>query len=407
MQTNRTDMTNWLIHFVHKKDEDQIPFNLPDSIEETLCYPYSFSDYTSFMVLQNIIDEAGIRFGYSFRNKKTTLYGKDSVICFSEMPFYNYLQYIDSRNENFVSSYGIAIEKKEAFKLGARPVIYGLDNENKLNYNCNYNYCRILDEKTLPLNEQYRLVNYDPSKKIDWTHEREWRIRNTNNTNLVNEIDFNLHEIPGIQIFDTEVYSGRIILIVKTLSEAKRLQETVQILLDSNANDFDTPFNNYNIYFLVIDEYIKINKQNNNQLFKIENLPKECYFQVDDYKIDKELQTKIIKIISDAKNIISVLAAKEFIKNKNLEVVNNYIDYPDCAGYSNIYCSQPNHRVLKELLLLDLATPLGDTYKINAIDTKKIPDSQCLSYHEYIANKICDYLNKKLDNIFTTSIYMD
>ncbi len=407
MQTNRTDMTNWLIHFVHKKEEDQIPNNLPDSIEETLCYPYNFSDYTSFMVLQNIIEEAGIRFGYSFRNKKTTLYGNDAVICFSEMPFYNYLQYIDSRNENFVSSYGIAIEKREAFKLGARPVIYGLDNESEFKYTYSDSNNRIIDEKTLPLIEQYRLVNYNPSKQIDWTQEREWRIKNTNNTYLVNEIDFNLLEIPGIQIFNTEVYSGRIIIIVNTMSEAKRLQETVQILLDSNSNKYDTPFNNPNIYFLIIEEYKKINNIKDNQLFKIENLPKECYFQIDTYKTNRQLQLKISNIISEAKNKISVLAANEFIKNKNLEVVNNYIDFPDCSGYSNINCSESNHGILKELQFLGLATPLGNTYQIDAIDSKKIPDSQCLTYHEYIANKVCDYLNEKLDNIFTTSSYMD
>ena len=149
---------------------------------------------------------------------------------------------------------------------------------------------------------------------------REWRIRNTNNTNLVNEINFNLLEIPGIQIFDTEVYSDKIILIVKTLSEAKRLQETVQILLDSNANDFDTPFNNRNIYFLVIDEYKKINNIKDNQLFKIENLPKECYFQIDTYKTNRQLQLKISNIISEAKNKISVLAANEFIKNTRFSV---------------------------------------------------------------------------------------
>ncbi|MFT7007646.1 MAG: hypothetical protein ACJAXJ_002175 [Colwellia sp.] len=65
--------------------------------------------------------------------------------------------------------YGVAINKKGAFELGARPVIYLPDNEGDW----------------IPQDQKWRHVRYEYDK-VDWTHEREWRKKgNLNETKTV------------------------------------------------------------------------------------------------------------------------------------------------------------------------------------------------------------------------------
>src|SRR3546814_6091553 len=61
------------------------------------------------------------------------------------------------------------------FTAGARPVIYGLSGDVR-EQPSNGDF-RILDERLLPQQEQYRYVTYTIGdvRQIDWTHEREWR----------------------------------------------------------------------------------------------------------------------------------------------------------------------------------------------------------------------------------------
>jgi hypothetical protein len=404
---NRTDMTNWLIHFIHNKKDDGIPESLPSKIENSICYPCGVADYDAFFSLKNIIMESGIRYGYSFRNKKTTLYGGDPVICFSEMPFYNYLQYIASRNDlNYVSPYGIAIEKSNAFNLGARPVIYGLANNVDPSYVVKNSYCRILEDSFLLKCEQFRFVSFTGTRDNDWTHEREWRLKNYGDNTLYNEVNGYLCEFEGLPIFDKDIYSGRIILITNTLEEAKNLQEVVLNLLDSKANDFDTPFNNYNIYFLVIEEYKSFSKKTGSELFRIEDLTEECYFVAQKYNRDEKLRIKINNCFDYARNTITRNAAEEFIVRNKLTIKNNAIDYKDVCGWAKVICYSANHKIVRELVNMELAIPFQSYYEIKAVGGG-IPSTQCITYHKYIAEKVKDYLNKELDNIFYATSTLD
>lgn len=99
------------------------------------------------------------------------------------MPLYALAKYaIDRGEECKVDQYGIALNRYQLFRYGARPVIYGFsDHSNGGVYekSTEAGY-RLLDESThVSLREQYRFVRTELSETdpygFDWMHEREWR----------------------------------------------------------------------------------------------------------------------------------------------------------------------------------------------------------------------------------------
>ena len=66
------------------------------------------------------------------------------------------------RNRRRYEPFGVAVDKRYAFSMGARPVIYMPSAEA----------AAILDE-----DEMWRVVSIDMTRNppIDWTFEREWR----------------------------------------------------------------------------------------------------------------------------------------------------------------------------------------------------------------------------------------
>lgn len=89
---------------------------------------------------------------------------EDNCICFSEAPISALGQVIAQKNVEFrYGPYGFMFTKQHLFDQGARPVIYQPDNEFEL----------------LPEEIRYRHVPFDldPNDPIDYTYEREWRLR--------------------------------------------------------------------------------------------------------------------------------------------------------------------------------------------------------------------------------------
>lgn len=188
----RLDLTDYLTHFIHK------PFNQVKVLP--LCYDnddnkiyaqknpmydsqYQMSQQSSFEVLLKILYDGIIRSGWSHRGDSPTIYGKRSAVCFTEMPLYALAKYaIDRGEECKVDQYGIALNRYQLFRYGARPVIYGFsDHRNGGVYekSTEAGY-RLLDESThVSLREQYRFVRTELSETdpygFDWMHEREWR----------------------------------------------------------------------------------------------------------------------------------------------------------------------------------------------------------------------------------------
>lgn len=147
----RSDLSEWVIHFVHeRKPESEISslqeffepgytgeFKYPDyfdSFGEGQCIfsTYDENEYKiprdadAFQVLLKILHDGFLHSGWSRRNGSPTIYGPRSAVCFTEMPLHAFLKYADDRGNKtgLISRYAIALKRKELFKAEGRPVIY-------------------------------------------------------------------------------------------------------------------------------------------------------------------------------------------------------------------------------------------------------------------------------------------
>lgn len=85
------------------------------------------------------------------------------VVCFFDASFEHLGRVLDPRNRRRYEPFGIAVNKRYAFKMGARPVIYLPWKEAV---------------ELLPKTELWRVVSLDLNRQpaVDWTFEREWRL---------------------------------------------------------------------------------------------------------------------------------------------------------------------------------------------------------------------------------------
>ncbi|MFJ8069983.1 DUF2971 domain-containing protein [Peribacillus sp. NPDC096447] len=104
---------------------------------------------------------------------KGFIVGDNPSVCFQEAPLYGVCQnvYHEQQNrqtlggKNRYDAIGLSFSKRYVFDRGGRPVLYE-DKETA--------------KKILPKEEWWRIVNFnlaDEGKIIDWTHEREWRVK--------------------------------------------------------------------------------------------------------------------------------------------------------------------------------------------------------------------------------------
>ncbi len=172
----RFDLSDYLIHFFRDIDLDSVnaPLITPEfmgwqNINEGDFYP-------AFFMLRSAINNGRLWATWSIRNEKRTIYGNYPAICFTEMPIAAFLEagiYRQSQGQA-MSPYAIIFKKSDLYKLGVRQVIYDSYPEST---DKKYGV-RMLDERYLPADQQYRYVQHviSDGKVIDWTHEREWRL---------------------------------------------------------------------------------------------------------------------------------------------------------------------------------------------------------------------------------------
>ena len=88
---------------------------------------------------------------------------KRAVVCLFDAPLPELNRLLMRNNRRRYQPFGIAMDKRYAFAMGARPVIYLPWPEG----------CELLDEQ-----EWWRVVAIDleQTPPLDWTFEREWRI---------------------------------------------------------------------------------------------------------------------------------------------------------------------------------------------------------------------------------------
>ena len=86
-----------------------------------------------------------------------------AVVCLFDLPVRDLRTLLDRRNRRRYEPFGIAIEKRYAFQMGARPVIYMPWREA---------------ESLLAPGERWRVValEFERDVPVDWSYEREWRL---------------------------------------------------------------------------------------------------------------------------------------------------------------------------------------------------------------------------------------
>jgi len=146
----RRDMGNLVFHFTRAPEEKFI------QTTKTMS-----SASSAHAILQKIL--------YGSKLKGTSKWTDgENCVCFTEAPIvefnsiFSLVELAASKHEKpRYEPYGIAFAKEWLFNQGGRPVIY--DHPSMKN--------------SYPQNLKYRFVPYDPSNGIDYTWEREWRIK--------------------------------------------------------------------------------------------------------------------------------------------------------------------------------------------------------------------------------------
>lgn len=176
--TYRFDLSDRLIHFfraldLSKNDAPETPeqWGFGNITEENNISP--------FFLLRCAVRQLRLWATWSYRGNKRTIYGPKPAVCFTEMPLAAFIEAGEARAKlgQAMSTYGLMFQKSSLFNCGARPVIYGLSQQDVTLPSGDKGSPRILTHDLLPEHEQYRYVTFNPTgmRKIDWTHEREWR----------------------------------------------------------------------------------------------------------------------------------------------------------------------------------------------------------------------------------------
>ena len=414
---NRHDITEWIIHFIHKRNPENDPLEYLDDPDETddILVPDSFTfdgkplylteryhedayrisaDADAIDVLKKILHDGIIKSGYSYRlskkeELKPTIYGPKSAVCFTEMPLYALIEYSKSRSdENCVEPYGIAFLKDELFKAGARPVIYGLSGEYKesepLDKYYNENWRALSSECGIGLGEMYRYVSTSlgTPKRIDWTHEREWRW-----ADLQEKFSF-----AGLPFFaaNTEIEFSKIIVLVKTNEEVQDIIEHIQHLYHSRMTSYEREYNLRtiaNTYILSIEDLSKLDKDI--KTIKFEDIPLWTIPQLPQIVVRPET----IERVKSAIRIASEIANRE--SQKALDEKGDV----GGAGWARVVTYVSNSEITQALMDLELATSYGTGCYYIDLDAPRL--AQSLDVDESGKMKAAEYLTEELKQYFS------
>lgn len=407
----RHDITDWIIHFVHRRnsDVDPLEFSINPDTGQYVPFPDSFtyegkplfltnqyqeeeygleSDAYAITILKKILHDGYIRAGWSFRNGNATIYGPKAATCFTEMPLYGLIDYAKKRNdEGMTEQYGIAFLKNELYNAGARPVIYGLSTTHKeagiLDKNYGLGFRALSSECGLGLTEMYRYVytKFGSYKKIDWMHEREWRW-----ADIHENFDF-----PGMPVFADNpiIHFSQIIILVKTKEEAEDMIEHLKNLYHSGGTNYDLRYNLNlisNAFVLAIEELQKITKDIS--LIKLDDLPLSSIPKIKHIKATEETKEKVKLALKKASEI-SLVKSKEYF--------DKYGD-KDVCGHCNVVTWYSNTEVTQALIDLKLARSFSDGYyHIFNLETYPV---QSLGVAEAGMTAAAEYLTKELGQGF-------
>lgn len=415
----RNDLTNWIIHFVHRRNPDNDPLEFSYDFEEMeyIPFPDSFTyegepifktekyeeddyglepDAYSIGVLKKILHDGIIKTGWSFRNGNPTIYGPKSAACFTEMPLYALIEYSKNRNnENYIEPYGIAFLKEELFEAGARPVIYGLSGKHKESIKGDDNYgigLRTLSSECgIGLREMYRYVytNISTAKRIDWTHEREWRWA---------DLDERFEWFSGLPFIAKNDFFkfSKVIVFVKEKEEVEDVIVHLQHLYHSKTTNFDREYDLNiiaNTYVLAIDELSKIEKEIEN--INLDDLPLNSVPKLEKIVVSEVTKKNVKEAIDKASEIYFNQAEKDFIEKG---------DVGPC-GWLNIVTYTSNSEITQAMIDLGIASSYGKGYYYVSLN-KGYP-AQAIAVDENGKEMAAKYLTETLGQNFYTHVRWD
>jgi len=416
--SNRKDISNWIIHFIHKRKPENDPLEFSydwDGDLEYIEFPDSFTyegepnfltqkyeeddygiepDAYAFSVLKKILHDGIIKTGWSFRNQMPTIYGPKSAACFTEMPLYALIEYAKNRNDKeSIEPYGIAFIKEEIFEAGARPVIYGLSGKHKESKENEENYgigLRTLAvECGIGIKEMYRYVytSIKRQKRIDWTHEREWRWADIDEK-------FDFAGMPFIAETD-EIKFSTIIVFVKTNEEVADILEHIQNLYHSRSTNFDRLYDLdllKNTLIISLEDLANLSDDIEN--VKIDDLPLNKIPRIDKIEVSAETYNLVKEAIAEAEKInFSVTEEK----------AKEYGDMGLC-GFANVVTYESNTEITQALIDLEIAHSFGKGKYI--IYLKGYP-IQSIDVKEYGVTAAAKYLTEKLNQNFYADTKLD
>lgn len=377
----RHDLSEWALHFTHDYNSNAEPidpiinFDLYEGFPyhenkelNDRFYPWRISDDDfpidpdpdALQVLLKIITDGHIRATWAFRKNRPTIYGPRAAVCFTEMPLYALIDYAKTRPKDAVGTYAIGVLKKELFKAGGRPVIYGLSGkhiEHRSSSAAGKGWPRKLDLSCgIAENEQYRYVamSADSHRPIDWSHEREWR--------WVDHQD--RFSCPGLPIWlaeDEPTLFSRVFVVVPNEAEVERVLDRLKELYDAEANDSDFLFSRQTLKATSVIALDQLETDPNNAGFRnlrIEDIPTASIL---DFKLPEatpELVEKVRSVLAEARTAADQAAAAH-LESARRDISSQHV--ADVAGWAQLSVYDAQSSLVSALLELEEAYPVPGT----------------------------------------------
>lgn len=373
MNMLREDLSTWALHFIHDYNPNADPeyqkinldhydwfhyhenkklndrFELWKISDNDFIYP----EPNALQVLLKIITDGHIRATWAFRKQRPTIYGPRAAVCFTEMPLYALLEYAENRSNEFVRNYAIGLLKHELFEAGGRPVIYGLSGEHKEQSPKPKWPRKLAPSCGIAEAEQYRYVamSSDPRRPIDWSHEREWRWADHQDTCFC----------PGLPIWlSEEPFSfSRVFIVVPDREEAKLVMDRLKELHDAGANNFDNLFSRETLEatsVIALDQLEADIVDLEERHLRLEDIPASQILKFEQPEAPPELVEKVRQVLCEAQKA-AAQAAAECFKSAPRDTDSNRIR--DVSGWAHLFVLDAQTPLISALLQLEAVFPVA------------------------------------------------
>ncbi|MBF0657794.1 DUF4427 domain-containing protein [Psychrobacter sp. NG25] len=379
----RFDLSNYLIHFFRDVDlSSDRPVDIPEFMGWQNIHEGDF--LPAFFMLRATLRNGRIWATWSIRNNQPTVYGYNPAICFTEMPIAAFLEsgYKRRLAGEAMSPIALVFPKEALYNLGARQVISGgSEGSNVSSIKVKGGY-RLLPESSFSLREQYRYVTYSlGERKIDWTHEREWRypyrgesFNGISSPHGIGEAE-SWYEIGGLDFIDTKYRIHGIGVIVESDDQVNLILSDILTLVDSNRTSYHT------------FSFILNNSRLQNNLQQLQN-PTETSKTILDATIDIEPYFKTISIEDENYNkIFSDIA---------MQIEQSTDDIISCEwGGCWLWFHDNKHSFTRALLKKGRIFVTKDGRYLAKLDEFRY--TRDLRQREYMANQLADYIRNTFE----------